>query len=49
MTLPQPLDRLPANPELSDVATSVTVNYGRYHELAAQLQSLQEWAAGLGK
>lgn len=47
MTPPPLLELLPAKPSLSDIATSVTVNYGRYHELALQVEAWQEWARHL--
>ena len=47
MTPPPLLELLPAKPSLSDIATSVTVNYGRYHELALQVEAWQEWAKQL--
>jgi len=48
LLIPPPLlDLLPAKPSLSDIATSVTVNYGRYHELALQVEAWQEWASEL--
>ena len=43
----QSLDRLPDKPKLSDIARTVTINYGKYHELAEQMKSLQEWAEEL--
>ena len=41
---PPLLDLFPEHSTLSDVATTVATNYGRYHQTAAQLESLQEWA-----
>jgi hypothetical protein len=33
----------PAGVRLSDVAETVTVNYGKYHQVANELRRLQEW------
>lgn len=45
MSPPSQLDLFPDNAKLSDIATTVTVNYGRYHELSAVVKGWQEWAA----
>lgn len=34
--------------KLSDVGQTVAENYGLYHEVAAQLEALQDWIKGVG-
>lgn len=44
LTPPPLLEPLPPKPSLSGIAAVVSYNYGRYHELATQVEALQEWA-----
>ena len=37
------LQKLKDNAKLSDVATTVTVNYGTYYECAVKTDAWQEW------
>ena len=39
------LQKLQDNARLSDVATTVTVNYGTYYECAVKADAWQEWYA----
>jgi len=38
-----PLQKLKDDAKLSDVATTVTVNYGTYYECAVKADAWQEW------
>lgn len=49
MEPPPTLDLFPEKATLSDVASVVAGNYGKFHATAAQLESLQEWAQGVGR
>ena len=40
---PNPLDAEPSDVKLSQVATVVTDNYAKYHQVVAQLEALQTW------
>ena len=42
-----PLELFPPHSTLSDVATVVAGNYGKYHAVTAQMEALQEWAQGV--
>ena len=43
MTVCPDLQKLKDNAKLSDVATTVTVNYGTYYECAVKTDAWQEW------
>ena len=43
MTVCPDLQKLKDNAKLSDVATTVTVNYGTYYECAVKADAWQEW------
>ena len=43
MTVCPDLQKLKDNAKLSDVATTVTVNYGTYYECAVKVDAWQEW------
>jgi len=43
MTACPPLQKLNDSARLSDVATTVTVNYGTYYECAVKADAWQEW------
>ena len=43
MTMCPDLQKLKDNAKLSDVATTVTVNYGTYYECAVKADAWQEW------
>ena len=45
MTACQALQKLKDDAKLSDVATTVTVNYGTYYECAVKADAWQEWYA----
>jgi hypothetical protein len=38
-----PLQKLNSGAQLSDVATTVTINYGTYYECAVKADAWQEW------
>lgn len=43
MTVCPDLQKLKDNAKLSDVATTVTINYGTYYECAVKTDAWQEW------
>jgi len=43
MTVCPDLQKLTDNAKLSDVATTVTINYGTYYECAVKTDAWQEW------
>lgn len=37
------LDKIPDQPKISDLTTSVVKNYGAYHECAVRVETWNEW------
>ena len=41
------LELFPPHSTLSDIATVIAGNYGKYHAVTAQMEALQEWATAI--